>query len=118
MMRVAGAYPQHREEAHERAERKDAAPEVGGEHAADQGGRQGDEGKNRQAPVAEGSMEQEEHGDGGDQGVGLQAARGRGPFGALSQYFRAIPQRHPDLAHNSLDVGGQRSRGRAQKRWP
>jgi hypothetical protein len=49
---VAGGDPQHRQD--ERAERKDAATNIGRQHAADQGRGQEQEDDGRQAPAAEG----------------------------------------------------------------
>ena len=98
--------PEHRQEADQRTEGKDAVvEEVDSKHTADQRGRQGQEREGRQAPAAEGGEEDEEDADKGEdphlRELTLRRTFAPGPLRALRRGIRPGTLLPPALFNSS-----------------
>ena len=81
-----------------------AAAEIRGQHASDQGDRQGEERERRQAPAREGGLEQEEHADRRGDREDEQALLGGLSLGELPEQLRPELERQLNVPETILEL--------------
>ena len=106
---VARADPQHGVEADQRAQRDDAQPGVGRQHATDQRAGQGHEHQRGQAEAAETGLEQQQDGQPGERREHQQAVACRLTLGGLADQLGPVAQRELDGGQPVTHLPGHRA---------